>query len=101
VSLTSDRAGAQAVFRKVVERYSNLPYYRRMMDASGFKSELEAGTISENMLDELGGLGDEQQVRDVVRRYRDAGVTLPCVNAFGGHQGAAGFEATLEAVAGF
>lgn len=100
VSLTSDRAGAQAAFRQVVERYSNLPYYRRMMDASGFESELESGSISDRMLDELGGLGDESQVRDVVSRYRDAGVTLPCVNAFGGHKGAAGFEATLEAVAG-
>jgi F420-dependent oxidoreductase-like protein len=100
VSLTADRAGAQAAFRQVVERYSNLPYYRRMMDASGFKSELEAGAISDEMLDELGGLGNASQVRDVVRRYRDAGVTLPCLNAFGGHKGAAGFEATLEAAAG-
>ncbi len=99
-SLTSDRAGAQSAFRQVVERYSNLPFYRRMMDASGFKSELEAGAISDEMLDELGGLGDASRVRDVVRRYREAGVTLPCLNAFGGHKGAAGFEATLEAVAG-
>ncbi len=100
VCLTSDRAGGQAVFRQTVERYSNLPYYRKMMDASGFKSELEAGTVSEAMIDELAGIGDEQQVREAIRRYREAGVTLPGAGPFGGHKGAAGFEATLEAVAG-
>jgi F420-dependent oxidoreductase-like protein len=100
VCLTSDRSGAQAVFRATVERYSNLPYYRKMMDASGFKSELEAGAVSEGMLDELAGIGDEQQVREAIRRYREAGVTLPGAGPFGGHKGAAGFEATLEAAAG-
>ena len=100
VCLTTDRSGAQSAFREVVERYGNLPFYRRMMDASGFQADLESGTIGEAMLDELGGLGDEAQVRDVVRRYREAGVTLPCLNAFGGHKGAAGFEATLQAAAG-
>ena len=100
VCLTSDRAAALDVFRQTVERYANLPYYRKMMDASGFASELAAGSISEAMLDELSGIGDENQVRDAVRRYREAGATLPGVGPFGGHKGAAGFEATLEAAAG-
>jgi len=100
VCLTTDRAGAQAVFRQTVERYSNLPYYRSMMDASGFKADLEAGNISEAMLDELGGLGDESQVRAAVVRYREAGATLPAVGPFGGHKGAAGFEASLAAAVG-
>jgi F420-dependent oxidoreductase-like protein len=100
VSLTTDRAGGQDVFRKTVERYANLPYYRKMMDASGFKAQLEAGEISEAMLEELSGIGDESHVRDVIRRYREAGVTLPAVGPFGGHESAAGFEATLEAAAG-
>lgn len=99
VCLTSDRAGAQAVFRQTVERYANLPYYRKMMDASGFKSELEAGAVTEGMIDELAGIGDERQVREAIRRYREAGVTLPGAGPFGGHKGAAGYEATLEAVA--
>ncbi len=99
VCLTSDRAAAQAVFRQTVERYANLPYYRKMMDASGFKSELDAGAVSEGMIDELAGIGDESQVCEAIRRYREAGVTLPGAGPFGGHKGAAGFEATLEAVA--
>jgi F420-dependent oxidoreductase-like protein len=99
VCLTTDRAAGQAVFRQTVERYANLPYYRKMMDASGFASELAAGEVSEAMLDELSGIGDAEQVREVIRRYREAGVTLPCAGPFGGHKEAAGFEATLEAAA--
>ena len=98
VCLTWDRAAGQEVFRATVERYAGLPYYRKMMDASGFKAELDAGKVSEKMIDELAGIGDEEQVRAAIRRYRAAGVTLPAAGPFGGHQGAKGFEATLEAV---
>jgi alkanesulfonate monooxygenase SsuD/methylene tetrahydromethanopterin reductase-like flavin-dependent oxidoreductase (luciferase family) len=100
VCLTSDRAAGQEVFRATVERYAGLPYYRKMMDASGFRAELEAGQVSEGMIDELAGIGDEEQVGAAIRRYREAGVTLPGAGPFGGHQGAKGFEATLEVVAG-
>jgi len=95
--LTTDRTGAQEVFRQTVGRYASLPYYRKMLDASGFKDELEKGIVSEAVLDELAGIGDESRVRDAVRRYREAGVTLPGIGPFGGHKGAAGFEATLAA----
>jgi F420-dependent oxidoreductase-like protein len=100
VCLTSDRPAALAVFRQTVERYANLPYYRKVLDASGFKDELAAGTVSEQLMDELAGIGDEHQVRAAITRYRQAGVTLPAAGPFGGHQGAAGFEATLEAAVG-
>jgi len=100
VSLTSDRAAAHDVFRKTVARYASLPYYRKRMDASGLKAELDNERVDERVLDELAGIGDEERVRDAVRRYREAGVTLPGVGPFSGHEGAKGFEATLEAVAG-
>jgi len=98
--LTSDLAGARSVFRQVVERYSNLPYYRRVMDASGFADELAAGTVSDRMIDELSALGDASRLKESLRRYREAGVTLPCVFPIGGHDGAAGYVPTLEAAAG-
>ena len=97
--LTSDLAGARSVFRQVVERYSSLPYYRRVMDASGFADELAAGTVSDLMIDELSALGDEPRLKESLRRYREAGVTLPCVFPIGGHDGAAGYVPTLEAAA--
>jgi F420-dependent oxidoreductase-like protein len=95
--LTSDRAAGLAVFRQTVERYANLPFYRRALDAGGFAEDLAAGDVTDAILDDLGGVGDESRVRDVVQRYRNAGTTLPCVGPFGGHPGAAGFAATLEA----
>ncbi|HKW69565.1 MAG TPA: LLM class flavin-dependent oxidoreductase [Candidatus Dormibacteraeota bacterium] len=98
VCLTTDRGAGLDVFRQTVDRYSNLPYYRKMMDASGFAAQLAAGEISEAMLDELAGIGDEQQLGAAVRRYAEAGVTLPAVGPFGGHKAARGFEATLEAI---
>jgi F420-dependent oxidoreductase-like protein len=97
--LTTDRAAAHDVFRKTVARYASLPYYRKMMDASGLGAELERDPIGEGALDELAGIGDEARVRDAIDRYREAGVTLPGVGPFGGHDGAKGFEATLEAAA--
>jgi F420-dependent oxidoreductase-like protein len=99
VCLTTDRPAAHDVFRKTVERYASLPFYRKMMDASGLKSDLESEQVGERVLDELAGIGDEDRVRDAVRRYREAGVTLPGVGPFAGHPGAKGFEATLEAAA--
>ena len=98
--LTSDRASGLDVFRKSADRYASLPFYRRVMDASGFAEDLAAGTVTDEMLDELGAVGDESQVRASISRFREAGVTLPCVGPFGGHTGAAGFVATLEAAAG-
>lgn len=98
--LTSDRAEALEVYRGTVERYASLPYYRKVMDVSGYKDQLEAGEISEAMIDELAAIGDEKQVQGSIRRYREAGVTLPGVGAFTRHKAAAGFEATLEAAAG-
>ena len=85
--VTSDRAKAVEVYGKTIETYSSLPYYRKGMESGGFNP------------DELAAIGDERVVRDAVRRYRDAGATLPGVGPFGGHTAAAGFEATLRAAA--
>jgi len=85
--LTADRAGAHEVYQKTVDRYASLPFYRKGMEAGGFA------------IDELAAVGDEAQIREAIDRYREAGATLPGIGPFGGHTGAAGFEATLEAAA--
>ena len=100
VCLTEDRPAGLDVLRKTVERYASLPFYRRAMEAGGFAEELAADRVTDAMLDEFGGVGDAERVRDAVRRYRDAGTTLPCVGPFGGHTGGAGYGPTLEAAAG-
>jgi F420-dependent oxidoreductase-like protein len=98
-SLTGDVEAARQVFRGRFERYAGLPYYRSMLDASGFAEQLGRGEITDAMLHEMAGLGGEGAIRDAVRRYRDAGCTLPLVGPFAQHEGAAGFEATLRAAA--
>jgi alkanesulfonate monooxygenase SsuD/methylene tetrahydromethanopterin reductase-like flavin-dependent oxidoreductase (luciferase family) len=98
--LTSNRKAALEVYRKTVERYASLPFYRKAMDAGGFKEELDANQISEAMIDQLAAIGDERQIQEVLKRYRESGVSLPGIGPFAGHDGAAGFEATLAAAAG-
>jgi F420-dependent oxidoreductase-like protein len=100
VSLTANVEGAREVFRGRFERYAGLPYYRSMLDASGFAEQLGAGTITDGMLHELAGMGDEAALQEAVRRYRDAGCTLPLVGPFTQHEGAAGFEPSLRAAIG-
>jgi len=51
------------------------------------------------ILQALAGIGDIAEVRATIERYREAGTTLPVLGPFAGHEGAAGFEATLEALA--
>jgi F420-dependent oxidoreductase-like protein len=97
VSLTGNAEAGRDAFRPTVARYASLPFYRRMMDASGFKEQLERDQVSDAMISELAGIGGEGEIRDVVRRYREAGCTLPVVGPFARFEGAAGFEATLEA----
>src|SRR5438105_6656597 len=89
-SLTSDRKTAHDVYRKTVERYASLPYYRKVMDASEFKEELASGQVSEAMIDQLAAIGDQPQIHEVLNRYRDSGVTLPAIGPVAGHEGAAG-----------
>ncbi|HXM58617.1 MAG TPA: LLM class flavin-dependent oxidoreductase, partial [Candidatus Dormibacteraeota bacterium] len=99
-SLTTNVEGARGVFRGRFERYASLPYYRSMLDASGYAGALASGEIPDGVLHELAGMGDEHAVREAIRRYRDAGCTLPLVGPFAQHEGAAGFEPTLRAAFG-
>jgi hypothetical protein len=87
--------------------YLSLPFYRSMLERSGFGEELagfDAGmgegdverakaAMSEAMLDSLGGFGGADEVRGAVQRYLDAGATSPGVSPVP----TADFEATLEA----
>ena len=47
------------------------------------------------MLEELAGIGGPEQIKDAVRRYREAGVTSPGVGAIPRTD----FDAALESVA--
>jgi len=96
VCLTTDRAAGLVVFRKTAERYASLPFYRKVLDKT-FPDMSDSP--DDRILGTLAGIGDSAELRATIGRYRDAGTTLPVVGPFGGHEGAAGFEATLEALA--
>ena len=106
-AVTDDRAAAYDVMRSDLLPYFSLPFYRSMLDRSGFGDELAAfdaaagdgeamrAAISDRVLDALTAVGDEQAVRDGVERYSAAGATSPCV----GPIPKTDFEATLRAAA--
>ena len=96
VCLTTDRGSGLDAFREVATRYASLPFYRRALDRT-FPGMSD--TPADDVLEALAGIGDLATVRSTIARYREAGATLPVIGPFGGHQGAAGFEATLEALA--
>jgi F420-dependent oxidoreductase-like protein len=106
--LVDDPADAHASLRRELIPYFGLPFYRAMIERSGFEREIAdfdaAGgdfeamqaAISERFLAELAAVGDAETVRAGVARYRAAGATSPCV----GPISRTDFGATLDAAAG-
>ena len=112
IALTDDPESARATFRQDLLPYASLPFYRAMLEASGFAEEIAAfdagmaagdverakAELSDRMLGELAGIGDKGEVHRAVRRYQDAGVTSPCVGGLPGTDFDAGLEAIAELI---
>ena len=108
-ALTDDRDAVLDTMRGDLVTYLSLPFYRAMLERSGFEDEIAAFDegmgagdverakqgISERMLTALSGVGSAEDVRAGVERYRDAGAISPCVGAIPRTD----FEATLRAAA--
>ncbi len=106
-AVTADRDATLNRMRGDLVTYLSLPFYRSMLERSGFEAEITAfdagmadgdverakAAMSEAMLDSLGGFGSADDVRGAVTRYLDAGATSPGVSPVP----TADFEATLEA----
>jgi alkanesulfonate monooxygenase SsuD/methylene tetrahydromethanopterin reductase-like flavin-dependent oxidoreductase (luciferase family) len=104
-ALTDDVAATFERLREDLIPYFGLPFYRAMLERSGFAEDLAAfdaaggefermrAAISDEFLDTLTAVGDEAALHEGLDRYVDAGVTLPCVGAVPGID----FEATLRA----
>jgi alkanesulfonate monooxygenase SsuD/methylene tetrahydromethanopterin reductase-like flavin-dependent oxidoreductase (luciferase family) len=107
--VTDDRDAAFAAMRSELVAYLSLPFYRAMIERSGFDADVKAfdegiqsgdvekakAGISDDYLEALTAIGSEDQVRAGVERYREAGTTSPCVGGIPGGD----VEATLGAVA--
>jgi alkanesulfonate monooxygenase SsuD/methylene tetrahydromethanopterin reductase-like flavin-dependent oxidoreductase (luciferase family) len=108
-ALTDDPEAAKAALRQELITYASLPFYRAMLEASGFTDELAAfdagmaegdvekakAGLSDRMLGELAGIGGKDEVQAAVRRYQDAGTTSPGIGGLPGTD----FDAAIEAVA--
>ena len=104
-AVTDDRQAAYHTMRKDLIPYFGLPFYRAMIDRTGFGADIAAydaaagdlegmqSAISEDFLDELTAVGDADQVRAGLGRYRSAGASSPCV----GPIARTDFPATLRA----
>jgi len=104
-ALTPDREDAFAAMRRDLIPYFGLPFYRAMIERTGFGADIEAfdaaggdleamqAAISDGFVQELTAVGDEQAVRAGLQRYRQAGASSPCV----GPIAKTDFAATLRA----
>lgn len=107
-AMTDEPAAAYAAMRRDLIPYFGLPFYRAMIERTGFADDiagydaaagdLEAmqAAISDGFLEQLTAVGDEQGVRAGLERYRSAGASSPCL----GPIPKTDFEATLRAGAG-
>ena len=102
VAVTGDVAGTSAAFRGDLTRYLMLPFYRAMLEGSGFREALaefdRTGQTPAALADALGAVGDATQCRAYVDAYRSAGVTLPAIRPLGFPE-APWYRGTLEAAA--
>ena len=109
VAVADDVEAARAAFRKELIPYASLPFYRSMLERSGFAGDLAAfddgiaagdtdramAGLSDDLLASLAGIGSQENAVAKVREYLDAGATSPCIGGVAGQ----GFDDALEAVA--
>ena len=108
-AVTDAKASAYDTMRADLLTYFHLPFYRAMIDRSGFGEDIAAldeamkggdverakAAISDRFLDHLTAIGSPGDVRAAVNRYSDAGATSPGIGAVPKTD----FNATLEAAA--
>jgi len=104
-AMTDDPAGAYDAMRKDLIPYFGLPFYRAMIERTGFAEDIAGydaaagdieamqAAISDGFLQALTAVGDADGVRAGIERYRAAGAGSPCI----GPIPRTDFEATLRA----
>jgi alkanesulfonate monooxygenase SsuD/methylene tetrahydromethanopterin reductase-like flavin-dependent oxidoreductase (luciferase family) len=109
-AVTGEPDEARARLRQELVPYFSLPFYRAMLERSGYEADVQGfdagmqnggpeaavAAISDRFLSRLAAIGSPEEATESVRRYRDAGATSPCVGGIARTD----FDATLEALAG-
>jgi F420-dependent oxidoreductase-like protein len=108
-AVTDDADAARNALRGELITYFSLPFYRKMLEGSGFGEDIErfdakmaegdprgaTAEISDRFLSVLGAIGSADEAKASIQRYLDSGATSPCVGGISGTD----FDATLEALA--
>jgi F420-dependent oxidoreductase-like protein len=101
-AVTADRVAATEAFKAELARYLALPFYRAMLEKSGFGGKVAAwdrapvpASVGDGLVRGLGAIGDQAAVASLVTAYRQAGVTLPAIRPIG-FPGAPHYLPTLE-----
>lgn len=108
-AVTDEPEHARSKLRQDLIPYFSLPFYRAMIERSGFDADVAsfdaamqkgdpgaaAAAISDRFLETLTAIGDPAAAVASVQRYLDAGTTSPCI----GGVPQTDFDATLEALA--
>jgi F420-dependent oxidoreductase-like protein len=108
-AVTEEVDGARATLRADLSPYFLLPFYRTMIERSGYDADvrlfdeaMERGdasaaaiAISDGFLENLAAIGPPDIAAAAVERYRDAGATSPCIGAVPGTD----FTTALESLA--
>ncbi len=88
--LTVDRGAGAALFRTELTRYLALPFYRAMLEKSGFAAELgtydrapRPESVPDRLVSALVAIGDFRELSSFVSAHRQAGVTLPAIRPVG------------------
>lgn len=109
VALTDEPDVARARMRQDLIPYASLPFYRTMLERSGFGDDIAAfdqgmqandleqakAGLSDRLLAALAGIGQAEEVRAALTRYLDAGTLSPCIGGIPGTD----FDGALEAAA--
>jgi alkanesulfonate monooxygenase SsuD/methylene tetrahydromethanopterin reductase-like flavin-dependent oxidoreductase (luciferase family) len=105
-ALTVDGAAGMALFKSELTRYLALPFYRAMLQHSGFGAELAAydrapspAAIADRMASALVAVGDFNAISRFVALHREVGVTLPAIRPISFPE-APHYLPTIEAAAG-
>jgi alkanesulfonate monooxygenase SsuD/methylene tetrahydromethanopterin reductase-like flavin-dependent oxidoreductase (luciferase family) len=101
-AVTSEPEQATAQLRSELIPYFLLPFYRKMIELSGYADDLagfdERGpeAISDDFITNLAAIGTAAQAAATVRSYAESGATSPCVGGISKTD----VDTTLEALAG-
>jgi alkanesulfonate monooxygenase SsuD/methylene tetrahydromethanopterin reductase-like flavin-dependent oxidoreductase (luciferase family) len=101
-AVTSDPDQAKAQLRSELIPYFSLPFYRKMIELSGYGDDLAGfdregvDAISDGFLSDLAAIGTAEEAVASVRRYADSGALSPCIGGISKTD----FDTTLEALAG-